>query len=246
MFDNLQELAARAAVLVNKQLTDGDIGTAAFEAEAENVVTVLSSKIPRHRTATFSGDGSAYSFALATIATDWIVGFSTLDWIEYPVGDRERSFLNSADYEYFPSFETVTHIGFIGTTPATGADNIRISYTVPWSVTNATSDIPNHLEPGFEYALACAVCRIYAAKYGHTSSNAIAADSVNYGSKGDLWSGLAKSFCAAASGALGVDVSTDDGGGDDNDSPRAAGKFVNWDPQAQPYGAPIFLRRRGR
>jgi hypothetical protein len=246
-FTNKQELVDAALALI-VATAQADNLFAVANAEAARVVASISRVLPRHVSHAFNGTGSATRYptsgTLLTLTVPWVQGFSFIDWIEHPTGDRPRTYLDESEWWYYPSPETATYIEF-DTAPATGTANLLLGYTVLWSVTDSASNVPDHLEPGFEYALACAVCRVVAAKYAHSGSSTIEGDSVNYGSKSGEWRSLADTFCESASTALGVDISSG-GGAAAGEASAPAGGFLEWDVKSQPWGDPLFLTRRQR
>lgn len=250
-FTNRQELVDRVeSVLANERSGSDKVSRAIIQDEADATVVWLSRYVPRHVSATISGDGSAYQFALSSFTVPWVVGFSTLDWVEYETGEQERRFVPLDVVELFPSIDTATHLHFSDTTPASASGNIRVSYTALHSVTDATSTVPDHLEPGFEYGLVCSVSLAMAARMAHTTSAAIEADSVNYRSKEQEWRSIATAYCDKASAVLGVSLdppsSGGSGGGASSGSSKPAGRWADVDPVASGWGGPLFRSRRSR
>ena len=208
----------------------------------------LSRYVARHATESFDGNGTTYRFptsgTLTTTVSGWVSGSSIIEWVEYPIGDRPRTMLDESQWSYYPTLEGATHLQLEDVTPASGTANLVMGYTASWTVTDAASDVPDHFEPGFEYALAGAVCRMMATHYGHTGSNTIEADAVDYRSKSAEWLKLADAFFDQAGQVLGVDLTGAPGSGGAGSGVTAAGVFLEWDPKSVPYGRPLFRRRK--
>jgi hypothetical protein len=236
-FTNLPELTQRVRELIQNERAGRGLPALDVDAVVTTAVAWLSRFAPRRRTATLSGTGSAFQFA---VPAGWVAGFSSFLWVEYPVNEQVRSFIDAGEWEYFPDRATATHL-HLAVTPELGTDNIRVSYTTPHTVDASTSTVPDDLEPGFEYGAACAVCRAYAARYGHTTDPGIDADSVDYRGKGREWSDLAKQFCAAASTVFGVNI------GEAPETEGAiAGGFHEWDVTPHPYRSLLFRTKTQR
>ena len=241
-FSTKQGLVDRAHVLIKNQRAGVGLELGSLEDEAAATVIWISRYNPRVvNDATLDGDGTAYQFLLTGLDTSvasWVNGFSRIRFIEHPIGTQFRTYIDSGQYHLFPDSESPTHIHFDGTIPASGTNNIRVSYTVPHTVDDTSSSVDDWAEPAYEYALACSGCQMYAALYGQSTDPAIEADSVDYGSKPSTWMQLADMFCKKAGLILGVDLTASGGAGS---TVKAAGSFHDLDPSPKAYGG--FIHR---
>lgn len=250
-FANRQELVDRALELIANERAGRGIDRAIVQSEADSTVAWVSRYAPRENRDTINGNGT-FQIALSGLSPSWVVGFSLLRRVEYPLSEQVRLFIDANEIELFPSAKTATHLHFSSESPATGTDNVAVEYTTLHAVSDTTSTVPDHEEPAFELALAASACRLYAAKYGHTTDPSLDADVVNYRSKLEEWLKLAAAFEGQASAILGVDIS---GGGDGGSgggpgggpgSSAPAGGWLDWDPQPSPYSGLIFRGSRRR
>ena len=213
MFANRQEWVDNGLDLIQNERAATGLDRALVEDQADSVVAWLARYSPRRVTAYFDGDGAMYSFAISGLSTvsptaSWVVGLSTAK-VEYPLSQRPPAFLEDNEWMYYPDFQSATHILLIDTTPSSGTDNVGVHFTALHTVSDTATTVPDNEEPAYEYALAAASLRIYAAKYLHTTDSQIDADAIDYKSKYASALAVAKAFEIKASYVLGVDISSE-------------------------------------
>lgn len=207
-FTNSTDLVTQARLLIQASSTDG-IETATVLTQVQAVAAWISRFAPRKVRSTLSGTSGGSSDWRIAVPTSpaWVVGFSTLLRVEYPL-QQSRCFLAPSAYTLYPSPDAATHISFVSQ-PSAGTDNIGVDYTVPHTISASTTTIPANLQEVTETLLAHLACRIQANKTGYTTDPSIAADSVNYRSKGAEWAAIAKNLLETASALFGQDLAGD-------------------------------------
>ena len=257
MFANRQEWVDTTLDLIQNERSGHGIDRAIIEDQADSVVSWLARYAPRHVLSYFDGDGSTYRFAFTSLSTadpaaSWVKGLSVVKQIEYPLLQRPRAILQPDQWTYYPDYPSATSIELESDTPASGADNVGVLWTTVHTVGDAAvspatlyQTVPDHEEPAYEYALAAASLRIYAARYLHTTNSEIDADSINYRSKYSEALAVAKAFEAKASTILGVDITGDPGAQGAGQAGQSAGGWVDLDVSASGM-SPIFRSRTQR
>jgi len=127
--------------------------TAALAAALED----LNSNHPKVTIVSEDGDGSAYEWTLAS----WVEEQSVVRAVEYPAGERNPEYLDSDEY----TMVTPGDLRLLNYTP--GADeSIKISYTIPWTLTAEANDIPDRHFEAICSRAAAVCCTQLAAAYG--------------------------------------------------------------------------------
>ncbi len=114
----------------------GDLGvyqlidSASIPGHLEAALAEYANDNPRQISELFSGDGTVFDFTLTGAGEEaWIDKWSKITEVEYPTGNRDRTLLELRDTEVLKGTATVR---LINTTPATGTDNLEITYTAIW------------------------------------------------------------------------------------------------------------------
>ena len=126
------------------------------------------------------------------LPADWKSWFSSMRAVEYPVGDRSRTFLKSDNYEVFNDGNQWL-LRLLSATPST-TEMIRIEYTTSHQLDTSTDTI---LETDFSAICFLATAYCYAsmaARYTGTSDPTMTSDVVNYRSKGEEYKSLERNF----------------------------------------------------
>lgn len=150
---------------------------------------------PFVKAADYAGDGSTYALVLPAgtgtpAVYGWIDGFSTIVSIEYPTGNRPQTFLDQRDYVVDFISATVKKLILSDTTPATGK-TLRLRYTTQRV---AEADVLATDADDFCKLAAAACCRALAGYYAQTSDASLSADVVNYRTKSQEYTTLAKEY----------------------------------------------------
>ncbi len=115
---------------INQTLQDDEtyLEQAEIDAFIQEAIGIYSRHRPLEKVAEIAGDGS-YSYSLPE---DWENGFSVIKKIEYPVGEQEPCYLDSARYLLYQD-DTATKLRFLQDTP-TAAETFLLTYTIRHSV----------------------------------------------------------------------------------------------------------------
>jgi hypothetical protein len=164
---------------------------------------------PRNKTAVLTGDGVLTTFPLPA---GWVDGFSTLDSIEYPIGNQEPVFLDEAE-EYTADYWDATggpKIHFYSLVLGLSVTAL-VKYTALHHVLSqnpvgeTTADtIPIKDRYGVASLAAANCCLMLAAYYAQTSDSTIGADAVDYGSRTERYLALARQYRGEYNGAFGI------------------------------------------
>lgn len=198
----------------------------------QRAVDLYSSVRPQRKVKDYVGDGSTFKL---TLPADWEEGFSTIESVEYPQGEREPEFLDADQYDVRNDTESVKVIWLFDLTPASGKKT-RVAYTLRHTVSATISTIPAADESAVEVLGASFACEALAAIYAQTSDPLLSADTVNYRSKSQEYRDMAKHY------RKGYDAHV--GAGDT--SPQASGGYVEWDTVDQTGLDRLWHPRRQR
>jgi hypothetical protein len=188
---------------------------ARFEAVAQAVAEHSRVK-PIIRRRSLSGTGS---YTLGT-PTGWDNDFSSIESLEYPVGQRPPSYLKADTWLLTSSPTALTRyqIQLADVSPAT-AERINIAWTVPHVVNEAGSTIPEGHYRAVATLGASYACLMLAGFYSQQGEPMISIDSQNPGSKARDYMALAKTFRGSYLRFFGINE-------DDTGSVPAAGIFA--------------------
>jgi hypothetical protein len=167
-----------------RKLTDSSRFEAVAQAVAEH------SRIqPIIRSRSLSGTGT---YTLGT-PTGWDNEFSSIDTIEYPVGQRPPSYLASDAWLLVssPTATTRYQIQLQHVSPGT-AERVNIAWTVPHVVSHSESTIPEGHYRAVATLGASYACLMLAGFYSQQGEPMISIDSQNPGSKARDYMALAK------------------------------------------------------
>ena len=242
---------------VRGRIQDMRSGQAIDQGDVVNVVEAavykLSRLAPLVVVATMDGsdlnaDGTIDLADLSTVATDpWVNGFSTIRNIEYPIGDNPPSYIDANEYRLWPDNQGPTAVQFL-TPPSTGTANIRVIYTAPHRVDDASTTVPAGPQRlALELFGVCALAEVYAARAAHNVDSGIQGDAVDYAGQSERWHAVAERACSEGSALLGSGAGIAGGGGAGagGAAPHAAA-WADVDPSPNPYSGLVWRRGRVR
>ncbi len=141
---------------------------------------------PLEKVADLAGDGN-YDLALPD---DWVKDFSTIISIEYPQGNRTPTYLEPKETMLYQGTSGNPVLRFLSVTPQSG-ETVRITYTVPHTVTDTTSTIPDDDFWAVANLAAALTARVLAARYTRVWEPTLDIDLINYSRKADDYRALA-------------------------------------------------------
>jgi len=232
----LSDAVGRVRELVRDlTLTDPEMDTGHYEHAVAEAVVYYSKGHPRQSVYDYAGNGSTYDLSLPA---DWDEGFSRIMAVEYPLGEREPVYLDSDQYMLYRTASGCT-LRLLHDTPAQG-ETVRLTYTLPHSLTETADTIPPSHFDAVVYWAAALMCREFASKFMHTQDPTMSADSVDYHSKADEASRLARQFELLYYKHLGEEANSDS-------KLRAATGWADWGyttPFGRQGGDYVWHRRR--
>jgi hypothetical protein len=189
----------------------------------------------------FAGNGVAFDIAISSL-TSWVHGFSSVEAIEYPQGDREPTYLDDQSFVLYPAISVPTAVRLLSTVPATG-QTARLFYSAPWPV--PTEDPDDDLISNTDYepvvALAASTAALeLAGRAAGTQRNTLGgADLVGESSESERWLQIARSLAKEYGGHVGS-------GEGDGEAPAQA--VTDWDARStwDDTGRLFIFRKRRR
>jgi hypothetical protein len=164
-----------------------DIKAESLQDHVLGAVRKFSSDLPRITFADYVGDGVVFDLLLPVT---WVHGFSRVQGVEYPQGQRPASILDLQEVSYYPADSAPTKIRLRDTTPATGK-TARVYFSLPWPepnsdpVTDKISDLD--FIPVCHLAAAYAALELAGGAAGNTRSSLPGADLVGEASEQARW-----------------------------------------------------------
>lgn len=140
-------------------------------------------------------------YRLATPAA-WVVGFSSVVQIEYPVDQVPPVMLDPLGVGTYRSATTVELIEL--RQPLDAGAVVRLTYTARHVVSGSEDTIPLDDRDAVCCWAAAKICDQFAAHYAGDSEPTINADTVQHGSKSQTWAARARAYRAQYTGHLGV------------------------------------------
>jgi hypothetical protein len=137
----------------------------------EVAIAQLSSDEPREVTVTLTGDGSTFDKTLP----DWQDRWSRVVRVEYPVGNRTPTYLESRRWAVLPGTSTFR---LLTDTPG-AAETCQITYTVRWPTPTDQASADLIPTPWFEAVAALAASeatRAQAVEYARRQNSSVAGD----------------------------------------------------------------------
>jgi hypothetical protein len=181
-------------VLVTERIRDtaGKLTLADKDSAIQEALTLYSRHRPRRRVQQLSGDGAAFTFALAS---DFEERFSLIESIEYPVDQQEPELLDEGDFGFYRDLTTgVLKLRFFALILAAN-EKAYVSYTARHTVNDSGQDTAPLADRDAIADLATAILALeLAALYGQTSDSTIGADAVDYRSKSAEYRALAARY----------------------------------------------------
>lgn len=183
------------------------------------------------------GNGVAFEVDLPT---DWVVGFSQVEGVEYPQGERPAQWIDLAEVVLYPPNSAPTDIRLNDTTPATG-ETARIFYSLPWPLPTSTAAVDKisatDYEPVAKLAASYSAEQLAGRAAMHIDPTLPSADLTGVREEIDRWRLMAKDYA----GIYNDHVGAADGG-------AAATAVVDWDatPSWLQAGRRFLFRPRRR
>jgi len=170
----------------------------------------------------YSGDGVAFKLLLPAA---WIAGFSVPLNVEHPVGNRPPDYLDMAEVALTPIDSAPSHVQLNETTPATGVNNVRLFWSVPWPIPTATAGddkiADTDYEPVVHLSAYFGALQLAGRASDNTKSNLPSADAADFASEESEW----REFSRAQ-----LKVYSDHMSGGEDSGPAEA--FFDWDARA--------------
>lgn len=205
---------------LNQLLTDVEIGQ-----QVDAAVKHYSNARPNYGIWEQVGDGSTTEWAVQTEMTDWIKDFSFIESVEYPTGNRPRTFLEEEDWEIYERLEsTVPTLYFLlNLDTPTASDTLRARYNILHTLTASDTTIPDTDHQAVEMLATSFCCGVLGTDASAASEATISADAVNKRDSQLRFNQEAKAWAERYYGFMGIDP---------NDMVEAAG--VNSDIDISP------------
>lgn len=181
---------------------------------------------PRVLYGDFAGNGVTYDIVISTTLTSWVHGFSAIEAIEYPLGDREPTYLDDQRTVLYPAISVPTHVRLLDTVPATG-QTARLFYSAPWPSPNeapATDLISDtDYEPVVALGASTAALELAGRSAGTQRNTLGGADLVGESSESERWLSISRSLAKEYGGHVGS-------GDGDGEAPAQA--VTDWDARS--------------
>lgn len=173
---------------------------------------------PRTLFADYPGNGSAFDL---TVPTGWTNGFSSVQQVEYPQGNRPRDVLDMAEVSLYPEDSAPTHIRLNQTTPTSGK-TARVYYSVPWPIPTATASddkvADTDFDPVASLAAHYAALELAGKAAGHKNPTIPQADAMDWENETERWRSVARDRLKDYQSHVGS-----------ADGPGPAGGVTDWD-----------------
>ena len=168
----LAEYTARITSLVQDKASK--LETADYTAALDAALEDLNSNHPKVTSASEAGDGSTYEWTLAS----WVEEQSVVRSVEYPAGERNPEYLDADEY----AMVIPGDLRLLNYTPG-AAESIKISYTIPWTLTAEANDIPDRHFEAICSRAAAVCCTQLAAAYGQDTDPTYGGGVIQVGGK---------------------------------------------------------------
>lgn len=160
-----------------------------------NAVNSYSQIKPYMTITDYDGDGATFAFALPD---GFVEGdnISHVDWVRYPAGEYQDPDAELVERNLWTVDHTATatyKVHLKSLIPTTG-NTLRIRAGIPHTVDASSSTIYAADEQAVEYMAAEVCCLFMVAQSARSTSPIIASDAVNYRTKAQEWTALAKEF----------------------------------------------------
>jgi hypothetical protein len=130
------------------------ISPGSLEDHVRAAIRTFSSDRPRVTFANFVGDGVTFDLAISSL-TGWVHGFSGIEAIEHPQGEREPLFLDEQSWQLYPFDSAPTAVRLLATIPAVGT-TARVYYSVPWPIPTSDPTVDKMADTDYEPLVALA------------------------------------------------------------------------------------------
>jgi hypothetical protein len=161
----------------------GDLGVVQHIADPtiplalETALATFAKDHPRARRQTYSGDGTTRLFDLLAGTSTYQPGWSRITAVEHPTGTIPPELVEPSDYYTEEDDGTATLI--LHEAPATGTNNIRVTYLAPWPFPTDDPDddpISDIYWPAICSLAAAELARGKAVEFARQASTSVAGD----------------------------------------------------------------------
>lgn len=181
MMSTLADIRDRAIATVKD-----DSGKLAVPDDYDRNINAAVNRYSRHRPNIQVSDIAGNGTHDYSLPAGWSDGFSVASKIEYPIGDVPATLLDNDEYELYQS-PTGMKLRLKHAAPS-ATQSFRLTFTTPRLVTT----IPDGDVDAFIWLAASLCCEDLANAFAQTSDTTIAADSVNYRTKAQEFTSMAK------------------------------------------------------
>lgn len=182
-------------------LTRDDAGKVS-EAQLADAVQVAVLRYSKDRPRQVIDEITAPGGQVLPLPSGWVADFSMLQGVEYPVSAYTASMLDKTDYAIR---NTPTGQQIISKQPFNVGELIWLHITVPHTVSELISTIPEGDREAVCCLAAASLCEQLASLYAGDTDSTIMADSVEHQEKSTLFAARAKSLRQRYMNELGVD-----------------------------------------
>ena len=192
--DTLTEFTAQIRTTIHDSASDAYLTTdAEIEFALDQGKMWYSKRRPQHINNRIPSVAGQYDYDLSALLSDWVVGFSLIEKLEYPDNYQEPSFYDEDEYMVYKN----TILRFLKFTPGSSTDYIRLFYTTPHTL-GASTSIPDEDQAAVINYASAQLCFNLAAKFARADDPNIAADAVAYRSKSQEYASTAKNLITLA------------------------------------------------
>jgi hypothetical protein len=176
----------RTRTILGSPSTD-DLSSESLQDHVLAAVRRFSGELPRITYSDYVGDSVTFDLALPT---GWVNGFSRVQALEYPLGDRPATNLDLQEISYYPADSAPLKIRLRDTTPVTGK-TARVYFSIPWPVptSDPTVDKISDLDfiPVCHLAAAYGALELAGGAAGNTRNSLSGADLVGESTEQARW-----------------------------------------------------------
>jgi len=170
---------------VLRNLQDDLLDPAEIEAYIQRGIRLFSAESPKITSTEWTGDGSAYEFALPT---DWEEGVSFVKAVEYPIDQQVPCLLPRYSFAVLNGKLRLLEI-----IPRAG-EKVRMFYSVSHSITESTSSLSRFQEEALSDLVTSLVAKMLAGKYLRMFEPGTIVEGVDYGRKAETYMTLSEKY----------------------------------------------------
>ena len=192
--DTLTEFVTQVRTTIHDSASEAYLTTdAEIEFALDQARLWYSKRRPQHVNSRIAAVADQYDYDLSVLLSDWVIGFSMIENVEYPDDYQEPSFYDEDEYMVYKN----KILRFLEYTPGSSTDYIRLFYTTPHTL-GASTSIPDEDQAVVINYAAAQICFNLAAHFARADDPNIAADAVAYRSKSQEYARTAKSLIELA------------------------------------------------